>query len=113
MADPKPRFKDFYANVFLPEHQHPINVALHVLGTVLALVHLVAVLLLVMPWWVLAFPVVHAAPGLLGHRLLERNLAVGDLRFARKDYSPLWFIAGNHVMTWELVFKGFYWRQAA
>jgi hypothetical protein len=103
-------FASFYADVFLPEHQHPLNVGLHVLGTVAALAFVVAVSLAGPLWLLLLFPVVHAAPGLIGHRLVERNEVVGDLRVTRNDYSPLWFIAGNHRMTWDLVTKGFYWR---
>jgi hypothetical protein len=103
-------FSDFYRSVFLPEHRHPANVALHVLGTVLGLALVPAALALGLPWLILAFPVVHAAPGLIGHRLFERNAAVGDIRVTRKDHSPLWFIAGNHRMSWELATRGFHWR---
>ena len=31
-----------------------------------------------MPWLALLYPAVHAAPGLLGRRLFERNAVVGD-----------------------------------
>jgi hypothetical protein len=103
-------FAGFYRDVFLPEHSHPVNVALHVLGTVAALAMLPVVVLAGWPWLALLFPVVHGAPGLLGHRFLERNLAVGDVRLNRTDFSPLWFIAANHRMTWELLTRGFYWR---
>jgi hypothetical protein len=98
-------FKRFYSEVFLPEHQHSINRGLHVLGTLLGLAYLPAVwLLLPLPWAarlaaLLLFPLVHAAPGLIGHRLFERNAAVGDARWRRRDFSPLWFIAANHVLT--------------
>ena len=34
-----------------------------------------------------------------GNRLFERNAVVGDVRVLRRDFSTLWFIAGNHVMT--------------
>jgi hypothetical protein len=99
--------------VFLPEHRHPANVALHVLGTVAGLVWLPAVVLAGWPWLVLLFPLVHAAPGLLGHRLVERNAAVGDVRVTRTDYPPHWFIAGNHRMVWDLLRRGFFWRDSA
>jgi hypothetical protein len=46
-------------------------------------------------------PLVHAAPGLLGHRLLERNITVGDARWRRRDYPRWWFIVANHRMTFE------------
>ncbi len=108
-------FSGFYQQVFLPEHQHAGNVALHLLGTVAGLAFVAAVLVNVRVWWalplLLLFPLIHALPGLLGHRLWERNAAVGDVRVNRKDYSPLWFIAGNHRMGWDLMTKGFYWRQ--
>jgi hypothetical protein len=104
------RFHAFYAQVFLPEHRNPDNVALHVGGTVLGLTLVGAVLVFGSPWFLLAFPVVHAAPGLIGHRLFERNSAVGDVRVTRKDYPPLWFIAANHWMAVDLLLKGFYWR---
>jgi hypothetical protein len=107
---PMAGFGRFYTQVFLPEHQHPANVALHVLGTALGLVWLVAVVLAGWPWLVLLFPVVHAVPGLLGHRFFERNAAVGDVRVTRTDYSPLWFIVANHCMSWQLLTRGFYWR---
>jgi hypothetical protein len=104
------RFKGFYKEVFLAEHRNPANVALHVFGTILGVIFVCAVLLLGFPWLALVFPAVHAVPGLIGHRMFERNSAVGDIRVTRKDYSPLWFIAGNHLMTLELLLRGFYWR---
>jgi hypothetical protein len=87
-------------------------VALHVFGTVLGLALLPAVLFAGWPWLALLFPVVHAAPGLVGHRLFERDATVGDVRVLRKDHSPLWFIVGNHRMLWDLLVKGFHWRDA-
>jgi hypothetical protein len=110
MIRQKTSFSEFYVQVFLPEHQRPANVALHTLGTILGLAYVASVLLWASPWFILAFPAVHAAPGLLGHRLFERNLAVGDVRITRKDYSPLWFILANHKMAFERLFKGMYWR---
>ncbi len=99
-------FRNFYTQHFLPEHQHSVNVALHVFGTVIGLVFAAMTLISAMPYLVLLFPAVHAAPGLLGHRLFERNAAVGDVRVLRKDFSPLWFIAANHVMVVDLVLRG-------
>jgi hypothetical protein len=95
-------FHDFYRNHFLPEHQHPATVGLHVFGTVLGTVFLVATVLSTTPYLAVLYPVVHALPGLIGHRLFERNTAVGDVRVLRKDFSPLWFIVGNHVLTYEV-----------
>ena len=110
MADDIKAFNDFYHRVFLQEHRDPRNVALHMIGTMLSGAFVIGVMALGYPWLALLYPVAHAAPGLLGHRLFERNQAVGDLRVTRKDFSPLWFIAGNHRMTWEVLRRGLYWR---
>jgi hypothetical protein len=96
-------YERFYNEHYLAEHRHPANVALHVAGTLLGLAWVGASLWLQAPWWALAFPVVHALPGLIGHRLFERDAAVGDVRVLRKDFSPLWFIAANHRLTWRLL----------
>jgi hypothetical protein len=97
---PRPSFSAFYRGDYAADHQHPANLALHALGTVAGLALLaVAALGAISPWWALAFPVVHAVPGLLGHRLFDRNTEVGDLRVLRSDYPGYWFIAANHIMT--------------
>ena len=96
-------FATFYTDVFLPEHQHPLNVALHVFGTLAGLAWL-ALSLTAPGLWKLAavlFPAVHAAPGLLGHRFLERNAAVGDARWKRSDHAPWMFILANHRLSLE------------
>ena len=103
-------FSGFYRHVFLPEHQEPLNIALHVFGTLASALFVIVMFIVGTPWLALLYPVIHAAPGLLGHRYFERSAEVGDLRVTRKDYSPLWFIAGNHRMSWELICRGFYWR---
>jgi len=99
----KASFETFYREVFLQEHRQPVNVALHMLGTFTGLVFIVWVLSLPLAWYpaLLLFPVVHGAPGLLGHRLLERNAVVGDARWQRKDYPMSWFIAANHRMAFD------------
>ncbi|KNZ34355.1 MAG: hypothetical protein AD742_03015 [Methylibium sp. NZG] len=74
-------------------------------GTVAGLVWLPLALWSPLPWLALLFPVVHAAPGLVGHRLFERDAKVGDVRVLRKDFSPLWFIAANHRLTFELAWR--------
>ncbi len=98
----KPRisFGQFYRGDYAADHRHPVNLAMHALGTVAGLALLAAAMFgAISWWWALAFPVVHAVPGLLGHRLFDRNAAVGDLRVLRGDYPGLWFIAANHIMT--------------
>ena len=74
---------------------------LHLAGTVAGLLFVPAALLSGSPFLALLFPLVHAVPGLLGHRLFERAPEVGDLRVLRRDFSPLWFIAANHVLTFN------------
>jgi hypothetical protein len=109
-------FESFYREVFLPEHQHPVNVALHVLGTLAGLVWLVWALWAPGGWkWAaLLFPLVHGAPGLLGHRLLERSAAVGDARWRRTDHAPWKFIVANHRLTWDCLARApmAAWRRA-
>ncbi|MGL6291803.1 MAG: DUF962 domain-containing protein [Silanimonas sp.] len=101
------RFSTFYTEVFLPEHRHPMNVALHGLGTALGLVLLVFAAWRG-PWWIAVFfPAVHAMPGLVGHRLFERNADLGDVRITRVDHPLWWFIVANHRMAWEgLIARG-------
>jgi hypothetical protein len=99
-------FADFYDHHYLPEHRHPVNRALHIIGTWAGLAWLPLTLTSAMPWLALLFPVVHAAPGLVGHRLFERNAQVGDVRVLRKDFSPLWFIAANHLLTFGWLWRG-------
>jgi len=96
-------FARFYETVFIAEHRHRANVALHVLGTLAGLAYLGYSVWMGPTWLVLFFPVVHAAPGLLGHRLFERNAAVGNLRVLRTDYPGYWFLLGNHVMLFRLL----------
>jgi hypothetical protein len=102
---PSIRFSEFYRRHFLAEHQHTANVTLHVAGTIVGAVFLIAALLSHWPWAALLFPVVHAAPGLVGHRLFERNAAVGDVRVMRADFPPWWFIAANHRLTFDVLLR--------
>ena len=106
-AAAKPRFDDFYRLVYLPEHRHPVNVALHAAGTLAGLAYGLAVLCMPWSWWpaLLLFPAVHAGPGLLGHRLLERNTVIGDARWRRTDFPRWWFVAANHRLLAELLFR--------
>jgi hypothetical protein len=96
-------FHRFYRGAYLSEHQHPLTIALHVFGTLAGLIWLVAMPLIGLWYLVVLFPVVHAAPGLLAHRLVERNAAVGDLRVTRQDFPVWWFIIANHRLCWDLL----------
>jgi hypothetical protein len=103
MANPA-NFGGFYRDHYLAEHQSPSNVALHMLGTVAGIALLAAVIIgSISPWWALAFPVVHVVPGLLGHRLFERNAAVGDVRITRTDFPGYWFMIANHILLFRLL----------
>jgi hypothetical protein len=111
-AASRPRFADFYRDVFLPEHRHPGNRMLHIAGTLLGLAWLAALVLWPAPWWarvaaLLLFPLVHAAPGLIGHRLFERSAVVGDARWRRRDWPAPWFIAANHWLTAQWLMQPF------
>jgi hypothetical protein len=44
-------------------------------------------------------------PGLIGHRLFERNAAVGDVRVTRTEFPPWWFIAANHWLTFDVLLR--------
>lgn len=103
MNEPKPPFSAFYRDVFLPEHRHPLNVALHIFGTLAGLAWIAAILSAPGLWKlaVLLFPVIHAAPGLIGHRLVERSETVGDARWRRRDFPAWLFILANHRLTAE------------
>jgi hypothetical protein len=99
----------FYHQVYLPEHRHRVTITTHVIGTTLGIVWLLAsVCLGVFYHWkygglVFLFPLVHALPGLIGHRIAERNQNVGDLRIGRKDFPLWWFIRANHRLSWQLL----------
>jgi hypothetical protein len=96
-------FWEFYRGAYRDDHTTWPNKLLHVVGTISGLVLVVASLTTIPIWWALVFPVVHAAPGLLGHRLFERNPELGDVRFVGGDYPGLWFIAANHIMTAQVL----------
>lgn len=99
---PRPDFATFYRETYLTEHRHPANIALHVVGTIAGLALPVVAVAAGWPWMMLLFPVVHAVPGLIGHRLFERNTAVGDVRVLRRDFPAWWFIRANHRLTLAL-----------
>jgi hypothetical protein len=96
-------FWDFYRTVYREDHRHPANLALHIIGVFLGLA-LIAASLTVWPWWaMIGFPVAHALPDLLGHRLFDRNAAVGDVRVTRSDHPLWWFMIANHLMAAQVL----------
>jgi hypothetical protein len=92
-------FWDFYRHAYRDEHKVPINIAIHMAGTIAGVLLLVASFTVISTWWALAFPVVHVVPGLIGHRLFERAEDIGDARIFRTDLPAWWFILANHMMT--------------
>ncbi len=92
-------FAEFYAGAYRADHQHPVNLALHIVG-VLAGLGVIAASLTIWPLWAaIGFPVAHVAPGLIGHRLFDRDPAQGDLRLTRTDFPLWWFVVANHLMA--------------
>jgi hypothetical protein len=77
------------------------------IGTFGGLALLIASVTIIPLWWALAFPIVHAVPGLIGHRLFERNAELGDVRVFNGAYPGHWFMGANHLRAgewlWSLV----------
>ena len=92
-------FMQFYRGAYRDDHITRGNRTLHIAGTIAGLALLVASVTIIPIWWALAFPVVHAVPGLIGHRLFERNAKLGDVRVFQGGYPGHWFMAANHMMT--------------
>lgn len=107
-------FKEFYNTAYREDHQHPAKLALHIVGVIAGL-GLIVASVTILPWWsVLGFPIAHVAPGLVGHRLFDRDQTVGDMRLTRKDFPLWWFIVANHLMAARiLTFRAFILGKAA
>lgn len=98
-------FLHFYRHAYWEEHQVPINIAIHMTGTIAGILLLIASATIISGWWALAFPVVHVLPGLIGHRLFERAEAIGNARIFRTDVPGWWFIVANHMMTARMLWN--------
>ncbi|MDX1958332.1 MAG: Mpo1-like protein [Leptospiraceae bacterium] len=98
------KFFKFYQDVFLKEHSHNGTIILHIIGTILGILWIPFTVFYLPIYLILLFPVVHALPGIIGHRIFERNENVGDLRVLRKDFPLYWFIIANHILTYEILF---------
>jgi hypothetical protein len=101
----KSPFWTFYRGAYQKDHKAWQNRALHVFGTLSGLAILGASLTFIPIYWALAFPFVHAVPGLIGHRFFDRNSEIGDVRFIGGKYPNLWFMAANHLMTGEVLWQ--------
>jgi hypothetical protein len=99
-------FMDFYRTQYREEHRVRANVVLHLIGVAAGLT-VIGVGLTIWPiWTILLFPLAHAFPGLLGHRLFERDQTVGDVRVTRKDVPAWWFLVANHMLVVDLIIPG-------
>jgi N-acyl-D-aspartate/D-glutamate deacylase len=61
-----------YWDIFVLKHQHPVNIALHIVGISVFYGLLLSTLILQNPWLLLALPLTQMV-GLIGHRLFERS----------------------------------------
>lgn len=102
----RPTFLHFYRTQYRDEHRIPANIALHLVGVAAGLAVIAASLTIWPLWTFLLFPVAHAAPGLLGHRLFERDASVGDVRVTRTDVPAWWFLIANHMLLVDLIIPG-------
>jgi hypothetical protein len=108
--DPSSSYQRFYAEVFLPEHRNLATIICHVVGAYLAIAIAAWAVVQGLYWAIPLYLPVHVVPGLIAHRLFERNLEVGDLRIDRKDYPRIWFLRANHQMAFDFLRRGAYWR---
>jgi hypothetical protein len=92
-------FKQFYNGAYRNDHATMGNRVFHIVGTLAGLALIAASLTILPLWWAFAFPVVHAGPGLIGHRLFERNSVLGDVRVFQGMYPGHWYMLANHIMT--------------
>jgi hypothetical protein len=102
----RPSFMDFYRTQYRDEHRVSANVAMHMIGVACGLATLVAALTIAPLWTAILFPVAHAAPGLIGHRMFERDANVGDVRVFRSDVPGWWFLIANHMLAIDLLIPG-------
>jgi hypothetical protein len=109
---PSPRgsFIAFYRGAYAADHSRGPNRALHFVGTIAGLALLFASVTIIPLWWALAFPVAHAVPGLIGHRLFERNPSIGDLRVLDQTYPGAWFMLANHLSAIQTIAQIFGYR---
>ena len=95
----KPRTLGIEVSGKLGAHITAKDLALHIIGVFAGIALIIASLTVWPLWTIIGFPLVHVAPGLLGHRLFDRDAAVGDLRLTRTDYPLWWFLVANHLMA--------------
>lgn len=86
-------FREFYP-YYLTEHSHPVNRALHFIGTALLLI-CVIVSVITTKWWMLVLvPLIGYGFAWVGHFFVEKN------RPATFTY-PFYSLASDFVMFWD------------
>ena len=88
-------FAEFYP-FYVSEHSNPTCRRIHVVGSGLALLALVAGVATLNPWWLLAVPVIGYGFAWVGHFFFQKN------RPATFKY-PLWSLMGDWWMFYETV----------
>jgi hypothetical protein len=90
MDAPIETFDDFWPH-YVHAHRHPVNRALHYVGTTSALGTVVAAAVTLNPAWLLLTPVVGYGPAWIGHLVFEKN------KPATWEH-PLWSLRGDFKM---------------
>jgi hypothetical protein len=90
MDSPIETFDDFWVH-YVHAHRHPVNRALHYLGTTSAIGTVVAAAVTWNPAWLLLTPAVGYGPAWIGHFVFEKNKPATWER-------PLWSLRGDFKM---------------
>ena len=95
MATTYSTFRDFYA-YYLDEHTNPVCRRLHVVGSSLVVIVLIAAIATQHWAWLIALPVIGYGFAWIGHFFFEHN------RPATFTH-PLYSLAGDWVMWWQVI----------
>ena len=95
------RFSDFYP-FYLSEHHNAISRRLHVVGTGLVLLVLIASVLSHQPKWLLLLPLLGYGPAWIGHFFFEKNRPA---TFSHPFYS----LAGDFRMFGDVITRRIKW----
>lgn len=90
-------FHQFYP-FYLSQHQNPICVWLHVIGSLSVLVTFISLLATQNFWWLFTLPVLGYLPAWIGHFFFEKN------KPATFQY-PLYSFLADWVMCYEVLFR--------
>jgi hypothetical protein len=95
MATGYTTFRDFYP-FYLGEHTDPVCRRLHVIGSSLVVIVLIAAIATQHWLWLIALPVIGYGFAWIGHFFFEHN------RPATFSH-PLYSLAGDWVMWWQVI----------